>query len=380
MEIKRLHLKNFRNYKEEDICFSRGISLIYGDNAQGKTNIIEALYLFATGKSHRTRNMNELIMHGEQFFYLLLEFEDKNYAQKIEIKFEKGKRKELFINEVKKDRLSDLLGIVPSVLFAPESLLTIKGSPGERRKLIDIVLCLVNKTYLYNLQKYNRILKNKNILLKQIQAGKQKPEMLNVWNESQAEAGALIIKERVALTESLETRMDRLLLGISDGGENIKIRYKTSIVNCDNVSDGILYTLNENMQKEIEQGICLYGPHRDDLEIDVNDKNSRIYCSQGQQRSVALALNIAILEEMELRIGKTPLLLLDDVMSELDEKRQKYLFDIINDKQTIITTTEKTKFMESGKEISYIHIKNGKIIDQKEYQGNIPDEIQKQRW
>lgn len=363
MKIKRLHLKNFRNYKEENIFFSKGISLIYGDNAQGKTNIIEALYIFATGKSHRTSNMNELVMYGEQFFNLLLEFEDNNYTQKIEIKFEKGKRKELFINEIKKERLSDLLGIVPSVLFAPESLLSIKGSPGERRKLLDIVLCLVNKKYLLSLQKYNRIMKNKNILLKQIQMKKQKPEALNVWNESQAKAGESIIKERKLLIESLESSMNRLLLGISDGQENIRLKYKTSIADENNVYESILNTLEVNMEKEIEQGNCLYGPHRDDMEIDVNNKNSRVYCSQGQQRSVALALNIAILEEIEQRTGKTPLLLLDDVMSELDEKRQKYLFDIINGKQTIITTTEKTKFKESGKDISYIHIKNGMVLD-----------------
>lgn len=363
MEIKRLHLKNFRNYKDESISFSKGISLLYGDNAQGKTNIIEALYMFSTGKSHRTGNMNELIMHGEQFFHLMLEFEENNYAQKIEIRFKKGKRKELFINEIKKEKLSDLLGIVPSVLFAPESLLVIKGSPGERRKLIDIVLCLIDKKYLLSLQRYNRIIKNKNVLLKQIQMNKEKPEMLNIWNESQAKEGSSIIKERKLLTESLGKRMNGLLQGITEGAESVKIKYKTSIVNKDNVYEDILNTLNGNMEKEIEQGSCLYGPHRDDMEIDVNNKNSRIYCSQGQQRSVALAMNIAILEEIEQRSGKTPLLLLDDVMSELDEKRQKYLFDIINGKQTVITTTEKTKFLDSGKDISYIHIKNGKVFD-----------------
>lgn len=362
MEIKRLHLKNFRNYKDEDVYFSKGISLIYGDNAQGKTNVVEALYLFATGKSHRTSNMNELVMYGEQFFNLLLEFEDNNYIQNIEIKYEKGKRKELFVNEIKKERMSDLLGIIPAVLFAPESLLSVKGSPGERRKLIDIVLCLVNKRYLLNLQKYNRIIKNKNILLKQIQMKKQKPDLLNVWNESQAKIGAAIIEERHKLIESLEISMNRLLLGISDGSENVALKYKTPIVETDNVQECMFNTLNENIEREIEQGNCLYGPHRDDLEIDVNKKNSRIYCSQGQQRSVALALNIAILEEIERRTERMPLLLLDDVMSELDEKRQKYLFDIINGKQTIITTTEKTKFSKSGKDISYIKIKNGEVI------------------
>lgn len=363
MEIKRLHLKNFRNYKEEEIFFSQGISLIYGDNAQGKTNIIEALYLFATGKSHRTSNMNELVMYGEQFFSLLMEFEDNNYVQTIEIKYERGKKKELFINEIKKDRISDLLGIVPAVLFAPESLLSVKGSPGERRKLIDIVLCLIYKRYLVNLQKYNRIMRNKNILLKQIQMKKQNCDQLHVWNESQAITGAAIIEERLSLIKNMESKMNNLLLGISEGKETIKLKYKTSVSVERNVLESMINTLKDNMEKEIEQGSCLYGPHRDDMEIDVNKRNSRIFCSQGQQRSVALALNVSILEEIELRTERTPLLLLDDVMSELDEKRRKYLFNIIDGKQTIITTTEKTKFSESGKNISYIHIKEGKVFD-----------------
>ncbi len=364
MQIKRLHLKNFRNYKDEEVFFSSGTTLIHGNNAQGKTNIIEALYMFGTGKSHRTGNMNEMVMYGEPFFNLLLEFEDNNYSQTMEIKYEKGKRKELFINEIKKDRLSDMLGIVPSVLFAPESLLYVKGSPSERRRLIDIVLCLVNKNYLLNLQKYNRIMKNKNILLKRIQMGKQKPDQLNVWNISQAKTGAVIIEERKLLVERLEEKMNRLLEGISDGKENVTLKYKTAVEINKPIYETLLKTLEFNMEREIEQGSSLYGPHRDDMEIDLNKKNSRIYCSQGQQRSVALALSIATLEEIELRTDKKPLLLLDDVMSELDTGRQKYLFDIINNKQTIITTTERAKFLHGAKDLSIIQIKNGKVIDE----------------
>ena len=134
MKIKKIHLINFRNYINEEINFSDNVSLIYGENAQGKTNIVEALYLFSTGKSHRTNNTNELVRHGESYFSIMLEFEDNNYLQSMEIKYEKGNRKRLFINEVKKDRLSDILGVIPSVLFSPESLSCIKGSPGERRK------------------------------------------------------------------------------------------------------------------------------------------------------------------------------------------------------------------------------------------------------
>ena len=195
MEIKKLQLKNFRNFLSEDI-FSKNVSIIYGENAQGKTNIIEALYLLSTGKSFRTNNTNELIRHGESFFSICLELEENNYPQTIEIRYEKGNGKKLFINEIKKDRMSDILGVAPSVLFSPESLTCIKGSPGERRKLIDIVLCQISKKYLHNLQNYNIIVKNKNMLLKQIQENKQHKHQLDVWTESQAKTGSVIIEQK----------------------------------------------------------------------------------------------------------------------------------------------------------------------------------------
>lgn len=365
VEIIRLHLKNFRNYKNEEVSFLNGINLLFGENAQGKTNIIEALYLFTTGKSHRTSNMNELIMYGESFFDILLEFEDNNYKQKIEIKYIKGKRKELYINDIKKEKISDMLGIVPSVLFAPESLLSVKGAPGERRKVIDIVLCLVNKRYLMNLQRYNRIIKNKNVLLKQIQVKREMYDQLKIWNESQAKTGAEIIEERKKLIRSIEKRMNRILLEISDGKESIKIKYKT-VSDNENTHEyeSLLEILEMNIDREVEQGSCLYGPHRDDIEINVNDKNSRIYCSQGQQRSVALSMNIGISEELEDKTGKKPLLLLDDVMSELDEKRQGYLLNLIKDNQTILTATEKIKFIEKETGVNYLNVKNGRVYSE----------------
>ena len=364
MVIKKLQLKNFRNYREEEVVFSENISLIYGENAQGKTNIVEALYLFATGKSHRTKNINELIRYGEIYFDITLFFEENNYEQTLEIRYEKGKGKQLLINEVKKDRMSDLLGVVPSVLFAPESLLYVKGSPGERRKILDIVLCQSSKKYLSELQRYNKIIKNKNILLRDLQTGVKQHEQLEVWNESQAKAGASIIFERDILITSLEKRMNRLLQGISDGRERISLKYKTLENEDQTIYEALIQAIRKNTNREIEQGSCLIGPHRDDLEIYVNQRNSRVYCSQGQQRSVALALNIAILEELEDKMGKAPILLLDDVMSELDEKRQRYLFDVIDSRQTIITTTEKSKFENAGQRmISYIQVKDGRIVD-----------------
>lgn len=359
MGIKKLRLKNFRNYIEEEINFSDNVSLIYGENAQGKTNIIEALYLFSTGKSHRTNNTNELVRHGEAFFDIKLEFEESNYLQNIEIIYEKGDKKKLFINEVKKEKISDILGVVPSVLFSPESLSCIKGSPGERRKIIDIVLCQINKRYLFNLQKYNKIVKNKNALLKK---DKQPNPQLDIWTESQAKAGTVIIDERKSLIESLEKKMKRIMHGISEGKEDVRIKYKTLHEDGKNTYNSLLDLLTENKNREIEHGLCLYGPHRDEIEILLNDRNSRLYCSQGQQRSLALALNIAIMEEIEEKTGKVPILLLDDVMSELDEKRRNFLYELIKNKQAVVTSTDKTQFNMSDGNISYINIKNGNVV------------------
>lgn len=359
MRVKKIHLRNFRNYIDEEIRLSDNVSLIYGENAQGKTNIIEALYLFSTGKSHRTNNANELVRHGESFFDIKLEFEDNNYFQNIEVIYEKGNKKKLFINEVKKDKISDILGVVPSVLFSPESLSCIKGSPGERRKIIDIVLCQISKKYLINLQKYNKIIKNKNALLKRnIQSDSQ----LDIWIESQAKAGTVIIEERKALIENLEKKIKKIMNGISEGKEDVKLRYRTIQEVNNRTYESLFNLLMENKGKEIEHGLCLYGPHRDEIEILLNDKNSRLYCSQGQQRSLALALNIAVMEEIKEKTGKTPVLLLDDVMSELDEKRRSFLHELIRNKQAVITSTDKTQFRISDENISYIRIKNGTVV------------------
>lgn len=362
MTIKKLQLKNFRNYVNEEIVFSDNVSLIYGENAQGKTNIIEALYLFSTGKSHRTNNTNELIRHGENCFNILLEIEDNNYLQTLEIQYEKGNRKKLFINEVKKDKISDILGVVPSVLFSPESLSCIKGSSGERRKLIDIVLCQISKKYLNNLQNYNKIVKNKNVLLKKIKTDRQFCSQLDVWTEAQAKTGSIVREERKKFIENIENRMKRLVLGISDGKEDVTLKYKSFCdddkSSCKNLFDLIM----KNKEKEIEYGISLFGPHRDEIEILLNNRNSRYYCSQGQQRSLALALNIAIMEEIEERTGKIPILLLDDVMSELDENRRNYLYEMIRNKQAVITATDKTQFKMEDNKIFYIKIKDGAVV------------------
>lgn len=366
MRIKRLYLRNFRNYDEADINFAYNTSLIYGDNAQGKTNIIEAMFLTSTGRSHRTNNLNELIKYGENQFRVLLEFEDNGYSQNIEIKYIKGKRKEIYINGVKKERISEMLGVVPSVLFSPESIFCIKGAPGERRRILDMVLCQIKKDYLVNLQRYNRIIKNKNLVLKQIQIGRNEREQLDIWDEEASKTGIKIIKERQLLIEELKNRMNDIIKGISDGKEEIMIEYKT-FKELDKIQidyKDLLEVITKNRGKEIEIGSSICGPHRDDMEVLLNGKSARMYCSQGQQRSIALSLCIAIMGIMEEKLRKKTLLLLDDVMSELDEKRQNFLLELIGNRQTVITTTEKTKYNALlQNNISYIKVCNGKIVE-----------------
>ncbi|WP_252891608.1 DNA replication/repair protein RecF [Thermoclostridium stercorarium] len=220
------------------------------------------------------------------------------------------------------------------------------------------MLCQISKKYLFNLQKYSKIVKNKNVLLKK----KQYNSQIDVWNESLAKTGADIIRERRRLVSSLEKRMKRIMLGISEGTEDVSLRYRTSIGEDGEEYRSLMDILAKNKEKEIEHGICLYGPHRDEIEILLNSKNSRYYCSQGQQRSLALALNIAVMEEIEEKTRKTPVLLLDDVMSELDENRRNYLYDLIKDKQAVITSTDKTQFRISDDKVSYVKIRNGTVV------------------
>lgn len=345
MRVERLELKNFRNYVYQSIEFGDGINILYGENAQGKTNVLEALYITATGKSQRTNNYHEMVRYGCEGFEISLKAECRERTNQVDIRYSREKGKYAEVNGIKRNRISDILGTLNMIFFSPETLEIIKGSPLQRRKFLDVLLCQVSKSYLYSLQQYNQLVKNKSIALKKGRTEKKYEEIIPIWNENMAKHGGKIAYVRDRTIKRLNQYMKEELLRISNRKEVSELIYRT-FTECMPEADESYYVnkledrMREGMNKEKEMGQCLYGPHRDDIEIMLNGMNSRHYCSQGQQRSLALALVLSELKWIEEIKGDTPVLLLDDVMSELDHKRQEYLINGLKDIQTIITTTD----------------------------------------
>lgn len=345
MKVERLELKNFRNYEYQSIEFGEGINILYGENAQGKTNVLEALYITATGKSQRTNNYQDMIRKGAEGFEISLKAAIRERTNHIDIRYFREKGKHAEINGIKRNKISDILGTMNMIFFSPETLEIVKGSPLQRRKFIDVLLCQVSKSYLYSLQQYNRLIKNKSLALKKGRIDKKYDDVIPIWNANISKQGGRIAYIRDRTVRRLNDFMKEEMKRISNGKEESDLIYKT-YTESQPEADEAFYVerldkkLKEGIRKEKELGQCLYGPHRDDIEILLNGMNSRQYCSQGQQRSLALALVLSELKLVDEIKGDRPVLLLDDVMSELDNSRQEYLMMGLRDIQTIITTTD----------------------------------------
>lgn len=368
MNIKDLELVNFRNYDHQAIYFGDGINILFGQNAQGKTNILESLYLAATGKSHRTNNYHDLIKHGEQGFELKLHAYINDRKTTILIKYSKEKGRYVEINGIKRDKLSDILGTLNIILFSPETLEVVKGSPQVRRKFLDVLLCQTDRKYLYYLQQYNILLKNKSIALKKGKNDKKYEDVIPIWNDNISKYGGKIAYLRKKTIEQLNYYMKKEIGQITDKKETSELLYKTfcsfdSSTDSGVFEDNLKRKLENGIEKEINISQCLYGPHRDDFEILLNDMNSRQYCSQGQQRTLALSLILAELFFVEETKGEKPVLLLDDVMSELDVTRQEYLISGLYDVQTIITTTDDLPYNGiKQKQVMRFFVEQGRLI------------------
>lgn len=377
MTIQELELNRFRNYKKECLTFDEGINILYGQNAQGKTNILEALYISSTGKSHRTNNYNDLIQRGQTGFEIKLRAKINDRENSIIIRYSKDKKKSAEINGIKRDKLSDILGTLNMILFSPETLEVVKGSPAVRRKFLDILLCQTNRQYLHLLKRYNSLIKNKSIALKRGRTERKYEEIIPVWNEHISTYGGKIIYLRNNAINKLNKYMKKEIHKITDGAESSELIYKTFCETNEDrdekyYEDQLLKSLNVGMQKEMCISQCVFGPHRDDFEIMLNGMNSRQYCSQGQQRTLALSLIIAELFYIEEIKGEKPVLLLDDVLSELDLKRQEYLLRGLTNVQTIITTTDETPFIsQNRRSIKKYFIESGKAIPKVEKKINI---------
>ncbi|NMM62028.1 DNA replication/repair protein RecF [Clostridium sp. P21] len=337
MYIKYLQLINFRNYNELNIELNRNINVFIGNNAQGKTNILESIYYCSIGKSTRTNKDKELINWNGKEAYIKLYVAKHRIDKKIEIKIFKEGKKGININSIKVNKISDLMGVFNVVMFSPEDLKIVKESPSYRRKFLDMELCKLSKKYYFNLVQYNKVLNERNVILKKW--NKQDLDMLQVYDEQLAKYGAYIVETRSKYVKKLTEKGIIIHKRMTSGSENIEFNYITGVKNIDDSQQEILNLLKSNRLKDFEKRITAFGPHRDDFDIKINGIDARSYGSQGQQRTSVLTIKFASLEIIKETIGEYPILLLDDVLSELDCNRQKYILNSINNIQTFITCT-----------------------------------------
>lgn len=368
MRISGLKLNNFRNYHSEEFKFTDGINVIFGGNAQGKTNVLEAIFLCSCGRSHRTSRDQELIRTGSEGYKVNADIISSYSSPSIEISLKKGEKKRILINGIPVRRIGELLGNIRVVMFSPEDLAIVKGAPSERRRFIDIAISQIRPAYFYELQKYGRILKQRNNLLKEIKEKGSDSSTLEIWSEALAESGAKIVEERIRMSEKLKGIAKEKQKGITGGKETLEIRYVPSIgieecKDAEEIKERFLREIEKNSENEKRYGVTISGPHRDDWVIMQKGKEIKHYGSQGQQRTAVLSIKLAELEIIEKETGEMPVLLLDDVMSELDMQRRGYLLEEIKGVQTIITTTEKEviKLSPVG-DISYMEIRGGRRV------------------
>ena len=346
MHIEKLLLKNYRNIKKTYLDLNPNLNIFIGNNGQGKTNLLEAVYLIATTESHRTNRDSELIEWDEDNALVQLKLIKDDYDLTISYKIE-GRDKKIKINKNPLEKISDLVGNLNVILFSPEDLKIVKGSPSNRRKFLDLEISQVNPYYYHLLKEYNHILKQRNNLLKKMYNKNNRDlNLLEVWDDKLADKGSKIIYKRFQVLNKLKILARLAQRKLTSGNENLNIKYDSTLkVSKKNEKEEIknifLNTLKKERKKEFERGYTLSGPHRDDLLLKINEINVRKYGSQGQQRTVALALKLAELEFMKSESGEYPVLLLDDVFSELDKNRRNTLLSIINERiQTLITTTD----------------------------------------
>lgn len=360
MYISSLTLSDFRNYENEHIEFSPHTNLIYGNNAQGKTNILEAIYLFSTGRSHRAKSDRELIRFGTDFARLSLTFHDKTRDYTACMQFKSNGKKSITVNNVPIKKLSQLMSYLNVVMFSPEDLGLIKGSPSARRRFCDSAISQLNAGYLSHLIDYNKILMQKNSLLKTLRrTGAHSDPTLSIWNDQLAEHGHKIMQYRHDFVKAIASFVSNIQREIS--GEELHIEYTPNMKTEDFSKENFFEYIENRQQKEIEFASSLYGIQRDDLSIIINGKDAKCYASQGQQRTATLAMKIALADYICYKKDEYPVLLLDDIMSELDINRRLYLSQKIQDKQVLITSTD-TDLTKNTTNTKLFNIENGKII------------------
>lgn len=362
MIVESVELKDYRNYDFLDMKFNENVNIIYGDNAQGKTNILESIYMCSTSKSHRGSKDKEIIRFGQDESHIKLNVIKHDMRYRIDMHLKKNKSKGIAVNGIPIKKAVELFGIINIVFFSPEDLNIIKEGPSERRRFIDMELSQLDKIYLSNLVNYNKVLNQRNKLLKDLSymPSEQLMQTLDIWDMQLIRYGKLIIKGR----ENFIERINEIIRGIhsklTGGTEMLKLSY-VPFVNENEFED----KLKESREKDIKYKSTGTGPHKDDLIFLINGNDVRKYGSQGQQRTAALSLKLSEIELVKLVIKDTPVLLLDDVLSELDSNRQNFLINSIGDIQTVVTCTGLDEFINNRININKIFkVTNGNVSEE----------------
>ena len=389
MIVKKMKLRNFRNYNLQTVAFSDNLNILYGDNAQGKTNILEAVFLCSAGRSHRTLKDSEMIKFGEDVATVEIVTEKENFSEcRIEIKIQRTGRKSILINGVPQRRAGDLLGRFYCVIFSPEDLSIIKDEPQIRRRFLDMFISQIRPAYYFNLQSYLSALRQRNALLRQIKENPGLLDTIGVWDLQLAEFGARVMRERLFFIGQISENAKVNHARITSGSEDLSVLYEPSLKlydvcaqedgDCEgwdenikrridaNIEKIFLNSLDRNLRTDIARMTTQCGPHKDDIACAIGGRNARLFGSQGQQRTAALALKMAQVDVMSAETGETPVLLLDDVMSELDRNRRDNISTNMKNAQIFITGTEPyarglSPTAEDLSEAMYFLVDNGQI-------------------
>lgn len=361
MNIESLTLKNYRNIISLNMELSTGVNIIYGRNAQGKTNILESVFICSTGRSHRTTAVErDLINKNANESHIALKLKSAyNIENKIDIRLEKGKSKKILVNSAPISKMGELFGVLNVVFFGPQDLQLIQSGPAERRRFMDIELCQIDKSYYLNLRWYFGALRQRNSLLKRLQRESSLIDMLDVYDTELCKSFEKLVERRSNFVDALSDTASKIHLRLSDGMEKLKLVYKSE------TPPGMLAErLKESRERDILNGSTSHGIHKDDIYFSINGASARSFASQGQQRSACISTKLAEIEIIKECVGETPVFLLDDVLSELDENRRKILISSVGeDVQTIITCTG---IEQSIKDVSdkarIFRVENGEIV------------------
>ncbi len=371
MYCKKISVENFRNIEKCEVEFSPGVNILYGENAQGKTNLLEAIFYSSVCRSFRASNVGEMIRFGEKHTEISLDYHDASRDNNIKIQFIGDKKKIAEKNHLRAEKMSDIVGSFRAVLFCPEHLSLIKDGPAERRNYLDIAISRISQKYIRALQRYNYFLKQRNSLIKSAVRDRAAFDVtVELWSEKMAEEAAVISKMRQEFIERISPTVNEQLCKMTGEREKTEIIYRGSAglsaadyKNEETVKARYVELLSSSYDREIGAGATLWGIHKDDLEIKLNGKNARIFASQGQQRSLALSLKLAEGEITREEFGDYPVFLFDDVLSELDETRRDSLLLFETDKQVIITTCE-VGVLDRIKASKKIRVENGRYSEE----------------